>query len=85
MTQLLTDLVARDLLTAALARLVAPDTAATILGMQVACRPDGSAMVVRDPDGHVLAHLSIPGFIRADADAALASPDESSSAPAMRG
>ena len=82
---MLTDLVARDLLTAALARLVAPDTTATILGMQVTCRPDGGAMVVSDPDGHVLARLAIPSFIRADADDALTPPDESSSAPAVRG
>ena len=82
---MLTDLVARDLLTAALARLVAPDTTATILGMEVACRPDGGAMVVRNPDGHVLAHLAVPSFIRNDADNALTSPDESCSAPAVRG
>ena len=82
---MLTDLVARDLLTASLARLVAPDTTATILGLEVACRPDGGAMVVRDPHGHVLAHLAIPGFIREDADNALAPPDESNGAPAMRG
>lgn len=82
---MLTDLVARDLLTAALARLVAPDTTATILGMQVHCRPDGGAMVVRDPDGHVLARLAVPSFIRDDADDALTPPDESSSAPAAHG
>lgn len=85
MTQMLTDLVARDLLTAALARLVAPDTSATVLGMQIACRPDGRARVVRDAEGHVLAHLTVPSFIRADADTALTTPDEPSSAPAMRG
>ena len=82
---MLTDLVARDLLTAALARLVAPGTTATILGMEVNCRPDGGAMVVRDPHGHVLARLTVPSFIRDDGDEALTPPDESSSPPAVRG
>lgn len=82
---MLTDLVARDLLTAALARLVAPGATTTILGMQVDCRPDGGAMVVRDPAGHVLARLAIPSFIRTDAGEALAPPDKSSCSPAMRG
>ena len=81
---MLTDLVGRDLLTAALARLVAPGSTATILGMEVACRPDGGAMVVRDPEGHVLARLAVPSFIRDDADDALNPPDESHSSPAMR-
>ncbi|KWT97722.1 MULTISPECIES: hypothetical protein [unclassified Variovorax] len=79
---MLTDLVARDLLTAALVRLVAPDTSATVLGTQIACRPDGRAIVVRDPEGHVFAHFAVPSFIRDDAETALTTPDEPSIAPA---
>jgi len=92
---MLTDLVARDLLTAALSRLVAPGSTTTILTMQVACRPDGRAMLVRDVEGRVLARLAVPSFIRSDTDAAPVLPgdlapsdplDEPSGPPvAMRG
>lgn len=81
MTQMLTDLVARDLLTAALARLVAPDTSATVLGMDITCRPDGRAMVVHDAEGHVLAHLTVPSFIRGDAETALTTPESAVERP----
>ncbi|CAN7783094.1 hypothetical protein LJR175_008268 [Variovorax sp. LjRoot175] len=54
----LPNLVARDLLIAALARLVPPDTTLNPLGLDVTCTTDGEALLVR-----------VPSFARVEADA----------------
>lgn len=69
---MLTDLVARDLLTAALARLVPPDSAIYLNGLKVTCTADGQALLVRDGLGHLLDRHEVPGLIRAEADVELA-------------
>ena len=82
---MLTELIARDLLTAALSRLVAPGETVEVLGMQVSCKPNGSTLQIRDNEGYVLDRLAVPPHIRADADAALNPPEEPCAAPTVRG
>ena len=65
----LTDLVARDLLTAAYARMVPPDTRIKVLGYAISCSADGGEIQVHDVNGVLLDRLDVPDFIRVDIDA----------------
>jgi hypothetical protein len=65
----LPDMVARDLLTAALARIVFPDTRINVLGYVISCTSDGGEIQIRDGSGALLDHLEVAEFIRVDIDA----------------